>query len=69
MWAGRQKCEAVIAAADVLCQDVRRKLTGARPTDTYFRDVGKLADLILAGGYEALAGVPADEILMRYETK
>jgi alkylation response protein AidB-like acyl-CoA dehydrogenase len=69
LWAGRQKNEAVIAAADVLCQDLRRKLTGARPADSYFRDVGKLADMILAGGYEALAGVPADEILMRYDTK
>ena len=29
----------------------------------------RLADMILAGGYEALAGVPADEILMRYDTK
>jgi hypothetical protein len=69
LWAGRQQSEAVIAAADVLCQDFRRKLTGGRPTDAYFRDVGKLADMVLAGGYEALAGVPADEILMRYDTK
>jgi alkylation response protein AidB-like acyl-CoA dehydrogenase len=69
LWAGRQKSEAVVAAADILCQDLRRKLTSGRPTDAYFRDVGKLADLILAGGYEALAGVPADEILMRYDKK
>ena len=69
LWAGRQKNEAVVAAADMLCQDLRRKLTGGRPTDAYFRQVGQVADMILAGGYEALAGVPADEILMRYETK
>jgi alkylation response protein AidB-like acyl-CoA dehydrogenase len=69
LWAGRQKNEVAVAAADVLCQDLRRKLTGDRPTDAYFRQVGRLADLVLAGGYEALAGVPADEILMRYDTK
>ena len=39
------------------------------PATRYFRDVGKLADLILAGGYEALTGVERAEILMRYEQK
>src|SRR5437764_7201364 len=67
LWGRRQKSEASVAAADVLCQDLRRKLTGERPTDAYFRQVGKLADLILAGGYEALAGVTPEEILMPYE--
>ena len=48
LWAHRQKNEASTAAADILCQDLRRKLTGERPSDRYFRDVGKLADMILA---------------------
>jgi len=69
LWAGRQTSEAVVAAADILCQDLRRKLTGQRPADAYFRQVSQLADQILAGGYEALAGNKAHEILMRYETK
>jgi hypothetical protein len=69
LWAQRQKGEAVVAAADMLCQDLRRKLTGARPADADFRQVGKLADLILAGGYEALAGITPEEILMPYENK
>lgn len=69
LWGGRQKDEAAVAAADLLCQDLRRKLTGERPTDRYFRDCGKLADLIIAGGFETLAGVPRGEILMRYEEK
>ena len=58
LWAQRQKNEVAVAAADILCQDLRRKLTGERPSDRYFRDVGQLADLILAGGFEELAGVP-----------
>jgi alkylation response protein AidB-like acyl-CoA dehydrogenase len=69
LWGARQKDEAVVAAADFLCQDLRRRLTGERPSDHYFRDASKLADMILAGGFEALAGVPRAEILMKYETK
>jgi alkylation response protein AidB-like acyl-CoA dehydrogenase len=67
LWGHQQKDEAAIGAADLLCQDLRRKLTGQRPTDRYFRDAGKLADLIIGGGFEALACVPRDEIMMRYE--
>src|SRR5204863_508836 len=48
-------------------QALRRKLTGQRPSDRYFRDAGRLADIIIGGGFEALAGVPRAEILMRYD--
>src|SRR5439155_19532199 len=58
MWGHQQKNEVAVGAADILCQDLRRKLTGARPTDKYFRDVGELADKIISGGVEDLAGVP-----------
>jgi len=68
LWGHRQKDEAM-TAADILCQDLRRKLTGERPSDQYFRDVGKLADVILAGGFETLTGVPRAEILMKYENR
>jgi hypothetical protein len=67
LWGHRQGNEASVAAADILCQDLRRKLTGERPSDRYFRDVNKLADLILSGGFETLAGVPQAEILMKYD--
>jgi len=65
-WAHGQGKEIAVAAADVLCQDLRRKLTGERPSDKYFKDVGKLAEMILAGGFEELAGIPREEILMSY---
>lgn len=67
MWAHGKKTEAATAAADILCQDLRRKLTGERPSDRYFRDVTKLADLVIEGGFEDLAEVPRQEILMRYD--
>ncbi len=66
MWAHQQKKEVAIASADILCQDLRRKLTGERPTDRYYRDVNDLADLVIAGGFEDLAGVPTQEIQMPY---
>jgi alkylation response protein AidB-like acyl-CoA dehydrogenase len=66
LWGHQQRKEFALAAADILCQDLRRKLTGERPSDKYFRDVNQLADVIIDGGFEELAGVPREEILMRY---
>jgi alkylation response protein AidB-like acyl-CoA dehydrogenase len=67
LYAHQKKNEGAVAAADILCQDLRRKLTGQRPTDRYFKDVNKLAELILNGGFEEIASMPQEEILMRYE--
>ena len=44
-------------------------MTGERTSDAYFRDAGKLADTILSGGFEAIAGAPQAEILMKYENR
>ena len=66
MWAHGQKKEIAIASADILCQDLRRKLTGERPTDSYFKAVSELGDKIVAGGFEELTSVPREEIMMRY---
>src|SRR5581483_9979702 len=69
LWGHQQKNEVAVAAADILCQDLRRKLTGQRPTGQYYKAVNTLADQILSGGFEAIAGVPQTEILMKYENK
>ena len=69
LWGHRQKHEPAVLAADMLCQDLRRKLTGQRPSDRYFKDAVKLADVILSGGFELIAGVPQTEILMKYDNK
>jgi alkylation response protein AidB-like acyl-CoA dehydrogenase len=58
--------EVHVAAADILCQDLRRRITGERPSDAYFRDVSRLGDMIENGGFEELANVPRQDILMRY---
>jgi alkylation response protein AidB-like acyl-CoA dehydrogenase len=59
--------DVTIAAADVLCQDLRRKLTGARPSDDYFRACSKLADAIVAGKMTQLEGVPETPIMRPYK--
>jgi hypothetical protein len=69
LWGHRQKDEISRSAADMLCQELRRKLTGERPSDRYFRDASKLADQIISGGFEAIAGVDRAEILMKYENR
>jgi acyl-CoA dehydrogenase len=69
LWGHVHKSEAALAAADILCRDLERKLTGQGPSDRYFRDVGELADIIIGGGFEAIAGVPEQEILMKYDAK
>jgi len=69
LWANTHRNETAEMAADILCQDLQRKLTGARPSDAYFKAVNQLADVVEAGGFEELAGVPRQEIMMKYDNK
>jgi alkylation response protein AidB-like acyl-CoA dehydrogenase len=66
LWAGRQSNEVVQAAAGVLCDDLKRRLTGRRPTDAEFKAVTKLGETVASGGFEAVAGIDPGEILMPY---
>lgn len=69
LYAARQNDELVRAAADVICQDLTRKLTGERVSDRYFRTVTKLGEAIAEGGFPGIAGLKPDEILMPYENE
>src|SRR5207253_1340557 len=62
LFAARQDDEIVRQAADVLCQDLTRKINGRRPSDRYYRTVTKLGDAIAQGGFKSIAGVDAGEI-------
>jgi hypothetical protein len=66
LWAAGNPSELVHGAADILCQDLTRKLTGQRPSDHYFRAVTKLGESIEAGGFSAIAGIEPEPILMTY---
>ena len=67
--AHQRKHELTTQAADLLCQDLRRKLTGARPTDAFFKQVAELADAIEGGNFQELAGVPCGDVLQKYDNK
>ncbi|MEZ6117912.1 MAG: acyl-CoA dehydrogenase family protein [Pirellulaceae bacterium] len=67
LYAARQGDEVLQTAGDVLCQDIKRQLTGKRPSDRYFRKVTKLGELIADGGFQSVAGLNPDSILMPYD--
>jgi len=66
LYAARQTDEIVRKAADCLCQELTRKLTGKRPSDRYFRALTELGKAIADGGFSAITGLSPDEILMPY---
>jgi hypothetical protein len=67
LFAVRQNDEVVRAAADCICQDLARELTGARPSDRYFRAMNNLGESIAEGKFASIAGLAPDEIQMKYE--
>ena len=66
LYAARQEDEVIRDAADVMCQDLTRELTGKRPSDRYFRHATTLGATIADGGFKSISGLHPDEILMSY---
>lgn len=71
LYAGRQENELIRDAADIACQDLTRRLTGKRPSDSYYRSVTKLGKALADDdGWKVFCPVPdytPDEILMTYD--
>ena len=67
LYAARQNDEVVRAAADIVCQDLRRELTGKLPGDRYFRAANAVGASVAEGKFASIAGVAPDEILMKYD--
>jgi alkylation response protein AidB-like acyl-CoA dehydrogenase len=67
LFAARQPDEVVRQAADVMCQDLTRKINGDRPSDRYYRTVSKLGEAIIDGGFKSIAGFHVGDILMPYD--
>jgi hypothetical protein len=57
----------VRVAADIMCQNLRHKLLGRRPSNHYFRQATDLGAAISEGGFKSIVALHPDEILMRYE--
>ena len=67
LYAARQDDEVVQQAADVICQELTRELTGARVSDRSLRAVTSLGETIADGGFTSITEIPVDEILMSYQ--
>jgi alkylation response protein AidB-like acyl-CoA dehydrogenase len=66
LWAAKQSDELVKTAAIVLGREIRRNITGKRPSAEDYRLVTKLGADIAEGGFKAIAGIDDFEILMPY---
>ena len=67
MYGARSDDQLVQDAADVLCENLRQKLLGRRPSNNYFRRVTALGAAIAEGQFRSIAGIEAEAILMPYE--
>lgn len=65
--ASKKGDELSLMLADVYCQDLIRKHTGAKKTTAYRRTVNKAAEMILEGKFEEINGVPAPALIAPYE--
>jgi hypothetical protein len=57
-----------IAAADTICRELDRKISGGLPSEDDFRQVTELGGLIATAGWEELSDVCGGEILMPYKS-
>ena len=64
-YAAQTTSEIIRHAANVLCQDLRRELTGERATDAYFQLTNELGARIAQGDFPLLEAA-ADELLLPY---
>ena len=60
--------EATVAAADVLCRDLKRQLKGGHATDADFKASAKLAKLVVDGKFRQLDDVPATPVMRTYQS-
>jgi len=68
-WAARQPAEVVRDAADVLCSDLARRLTGRRPSDGDLRRATRLGAAVAEGGFPGLETIEPPAIMMEYSQR
>lgn len=64
--AAKSSDELTRMAAESMCNELKRKITGAKASDQDFRQVTQLGAKIASDGWSELQGVEAGEILMKY---
>ena len=64
--AARSEDAVTIQAADVLCSELRRKMTGTAASDRDFRRMTELGSMIADEGWVELQDATASDIMMPY---
>ncbi|QEF98837.1 Acyl-CoA dehydrogenase [Stieleria maiorica] len=67
LYAAGQNDAVTRAAADTVCSELRRRITGAHPSDLDYRQVTSLGATIADKGWNELRGVESGEILQGYK--
>ena len=67
LYAAKSDDPIAVNAADGMCRELRRRITGEKPTDRDFRDVTELGAQIAEEGWGELRDVTPEEILMPYK--
>ena len=67
LYAAESRDAVTVEAADAVCRELRRRITGERILDADFRQVTRLGTLIAEEGWAELNDVASDEILMPYK--
>ncbi|MGB0596982.1 MAG: acyl-CoA dehydrogenase family protein [Rubripirellula sp.] len=65
--AAKASDEIVLAAADTMCRELKRNITGGKASDGEFRQVTQLGARIVEEGWSEIKHVQAGEILMPYQ--
>lgn len=69
LYAARHDNEVIRDAADTVCQELRRRLTGGLPTDRYFKQVTMLGEAVAHGHFPGLDETPQAGLLMPYANR
>ncbi len=69
LYAARHDNEVVHEAADSVCHELRRRVSGGLPTDRYFKQVTSLGDAIAHGHFPGLDETPQAGLLMPYQNR
>ncbi|MEM8733066.1 MAG: acyl-CoA dehydrogenase family protein [Planctomycetota bacterium] len=67
LYGGQNQDERTQLAAEVLCGELSRKLSGDRPTNRDFRKVTELGGVIADEGWAELDGITPEDLMMQYQ--
>ena len=67
LYAAKQDDEMIHSAADIICQDLRNRISGKRGNAKYFKAVTQLGKKIAEEGFSPINDLEVPEIMMKYD--